>query len=110
MLVAEGPPPHHPPVWYINYLDKNNPRKPLRVINGHSKSIQCLTVHKNGSKSYIYSESHDDTLITGILKQENCWQGPHEPGIQDDCGGVQAATELQHEGHGVIYQLQATAL
>lgn len=26
---------------------------------GHSKSIQCLTVHKNGGKSYIYSGSHD---------------------------------------------------
>ncbi|XP_074085893.1 WD repeat-containing protein 1 [Macrotis lagotis] len=44
---------------YINYLDKNNPNKPLRVIKGHSKSIQCLTVHKNGGKSYIYSGSHD---------------------------------------------------
>ncbi|XP_077877163.1 WD repeat-containing protein 1 isoform X2 [Ictidomys tridecemlineatus] len=44
---------------YINYLDKNNPSKPLRVIKGHSKSIQCLTVHKNGGKSYIYSGSHD---------------------------------------------------
>uniref|UniRef100_F7CZ45 WD repeat domain 1 n=1 Tax=Callithrix jacchus TaxID=9483 RepID=F7CZ45_CALJA len=44
---------------YINYLDRNNPSKPLRVIKGHSKSIQCLTVHKNGGKSYIYSGSHD---------------------------------------------------
>lgn len=44
---------------YINYLDENNPDKPLRVIKGHSKSIQCLTVHKNGGKSYIYSGSHD---------------------------------------------------
>ncbi|XP_049645747.1 WD repeat-containing protein 1 isoform X1 [Suncus etruscus] len=44
---------------YINYLDKNNPSKPLQVIKGHSKSIQCLTVHSNGGKSYIYSGSHD---------------------------------------------------
>ncbi|XP_062838145.1 WD repeat-containing protein 1 isoform X1 [Anolis carolinensis] len=44
---------------YINYLDENNPDKPLRIIKGHSKSIQCLTVHKNGGKSYIYSGSHD---------------------------------------------------
>ncbi|NXP66789.1 WDR1 protein, partial [Chloropsis cyanopogon] len=27
---------------------------------GHSKSIQCLTVHKNGGKSYIYSGSNDE--------------------------------------------------
>uniref|UniRef100_A0A7M4E813 WD repeat domain 1 n=1 Tax=Crocodylus porosus TaxID=8502 RepID=A0A7M4E813_CROPO len=53
---------------YINYLDKNNPSKPLRVIKGHSKSIQCLTVHKNGGKSYIYSGSHDGhiNILLGI--------------------------------------------
>ncbi|XP_019516690.1 PREDICTED: WD repeat-containing protein 1 [Hipposideros armiger] len=31
----------------------------LSPSQGHSKSIQCLTVHKNGGKSYIYSGSHD---------------------------------------------------
>ncbi|CAJ1051470.1 WD repeat-containing protein 1 [Xyrichtys novacula] len=44
---------------YINYLDKNNPDRPIRVIKGHSKSIQCLTVHKSDGKPYIYSGSHD---------------------------------------------------
>lgn len=44
---------------YINYLDKNNPNRPLRVIKGHSKSIQCLTVHKEDGRSVIYSGSHD---------------------------------------------------
>uniref|UniRef100_A0A674DPD9 WD repeat domain 1 n=1 Tax=Salmo trutta TaxID=8032 RepID=A0A674DPD9_SALTR len=44
---------------YINYLDKSNPDRPLRTIKGHSKSIQSLTVHKNGGRSYIYSGSHD---------------------------------------------------
>uniref|UniRef100_A0A3Q1JTH0 Uncharacterized protein n=1 Tax=Anabas testudineus TaxID=64144 RepID=A0A3Q1JTH0_ANATE len=32
---------------YINYLDKNNPDRPIRTVKGHSKSIQCLTVHKS---------------------------------------------------------------
>lgn len=32
---------------------------PACLPQGHSKSIQCLTVHKNGGKSYIYSGSHD---------------------------------------------------
>ncbi|KAJ6659379.1 hypothetical protein lerEdw1_019111 [Lerista edwardsae] len=57
---------------YINYLDKNNPDKPLRIIKGHSKSIQCLTVHKNGGKSYIYSGSHDghiNILLSGQLER-----------------------------------------
>lgn len=44
---------------YINYLDKNNPQTPIRVVKGHSKSIHCLTVHKDGSTPYIYSGSHD---------------------------------------------------
>ncbi|XP_030620905.1 WD repeat-containing protein 1 isoform X2 [Chanos chanos] len=44
---------------YINYLDKNNPDRPLRTVKGHSKSIQSLTVHKNEGRSYIYSGSHD---------------------------------------------------
>ncbi|XP_074533439.1 WD repeat-containing protein 1 [Halichoeres trimaculatus] len=44
---------------YINYLDKNNPDRPIRVIKGHSKSIKCLTVHKSDGRPYIYSGSHD---------------------------------------------------
>ncbi|XP_010741628.1 WD repeat-containing protein 1 [Larimichthys crocea] len=44
---------------YINYLDKNNPDRPIRTIKGHTKSIQCLTSHKKDGRSYIYSGSHD---------------------------------------------------
>uniref|UniRef100_A0A7N9AU10 WD repeat domain 1 n=1 Tax=Mastacembelus armatus TaxID=205130 RepID=A0A7N9AU10_9TELE len=44
---------------YINYLDKNNPDRPIRTIKGHTKSIQCLTVHKSEGRAYIYSGSHD---------------------------------------------------
>ncbi|CAI5688573.1 WD repeat-containing protein 1 [Oreochromis niloticus] len=44
---------------YINYLDKNNPNRPIRTIKGHTKSIQCVTVHKNEGRPYIYSGSHD---------------------------------------------------
>ncbi|XP_034388529.1 WD repeat-containing protein 1 [Cyclopterus lumpus] len=44
---------------YINYLDKNSPDRPIRTIKGHSKSIQCLTVHKKDGRPYIYSGSHD---------------------------------------------------
>ncbi|XP_067845802.1 WD repeat-containing protein 1 [Heptranchias perlo] len=44
---------------YINYLDKTNPSKPLRVVKGHSKSIQSLTIHTSDGKPSIYSGSHD---------------------------------------------------
>ncbi|XP_041744601.1 WD repeat-containing protein 1-like [Coregonus clupeaformis] len=62
---------------YINYLDKSNPDRPLRTIKGHSKSIQSLTVHKNGGRSYIYSGSHDGHI--------NYWDA--ETGENNDFSG-----------------------
>uniref|UniRef100_UPI003AAF73FE WD repeat-containing protein 1 isoform X2 n=1 Tax=Centroberyx gerrardi TaxID=166262 RepID=UPI003AAF73FE len=59
---------------YINYLDKNNPDRPLRTVKGHSKSIQSLTVHKNEGRTYIYSGSHDGHI--------NYWDA--ETGENDD--------------------------
>ncbi|KAF3856033.1 hypothetical protein F7725_016756 [Dissostichus mawsoni] len=44
---------------YINYLDKNNPDRTIRTVKGHSKSIQCVTVHKKDGRPHIYSGSHD---------------------------------------------------
>ncbi|XP_035388007.1 WD repeat-containing protein 1 [Electrophorus electricus] len=44
---------------FINYLDKNNPSRPLRIIKGHSKAIQCVTVHKEDGRSVIYSGGQD---------------------------------------------------
>uniref|UniRef100_A0A8C4NE88 WD repeat domain 1 n=1 Tax=Eptatretus burgeri TaxID=7764 RepID=A0A8C4NE88_EPTBU len=40
----------------ISYLDPSCPAHPHRVIHGHTKSIQCLTVHKPKT---IISASHD---------------------------------------------------
>lgn len=44
---------------FINYLDKANPSKPLRVLKGHSKSIQSLAVHSSDGRHSIFSGSHD---------------------------------------------------
>ncbi|KAK0140901.1 WD repeat-containing protein 1 [Merluccius polli] len=43
----------------INYLDRNNPDKPLRIVKGHSKSIHCVTTHRTDGRATIYSASHD---------------------------------------------------
>ncbi|KAK5608927.1 WD repeat-containing protein 1 [Crenichthys baileyi] len=51
---------------YINYLDKNNPDRPIRTVKGHTKSIQCLTVHKGNGRSYIYS---------GKTGENDCFSG-----------------------------------
>lgn len=61
----------------INYLDKNNPDRPLRIVKGHSKSIQCVTVHKNEGRKYIYSGSHDGhiTYWDSETGQNDCFSG-----------------------------------
>ncbi|XP_070758346.1 WD repeat-containing protein 1 [Enoplosus armatus] len=62
---------------YINYLDKNNPDRPIRTIKGHSKSIQCVTVHKSEGRPYIYSGSHDGHINYWDAEtgENNCFSG-----------------------------------
>uniref|UniRef100_A0A667X1Q9 WD repeat domain 1 n=1 Tax=Myripristis murdjan TaxID=586833 RepID=A0A667X1Q9_9TELE len=70
---------------FINYLDKNNPDRPIRVIKGHSKSIQSLTVHKNEGRTYIYSGSHDghiNILSYSLTFPVHYWDA--ETGDNDD--------------------------
>lgn len=41
----------------------------LLVFQGHMKSIQCVTVHKNEDGPYIYSGSHDGHInILGLIE------------------------------------------
>ncbi|XP_075984434.1 actin-interacting protein 1 flr [Anticarsia gemmatalis] len=44
----------------INYLDVNNPDKPLRIVMGHNKPITCLTLHPD--RHTVYTASHDGTV------------------------------------------------
>uniref|UniRef100_A0A3Q0QXP9 WD repeat domain 1 n=1 Tax=Amphilophus citrinellus TaxID=61819 RepID=A0A3Q0QXP9_AMPCI len=62
---------------YINYLDKNNPNRPIRTVKGHSKSIQCVTVHKNEGQAYIYSGSHDGhiNILSALANLNDCFSG-----------------------------------
>lgn len=45
---------------YINYLDVNNPTKPLRIIKGHNKPITALGLSEDHST--IYTASHDGAV------------------------------------------------
>lgn len=45
---------------FINYLDVNNPTKPLRVVKGHNKPITALTL--SDDRSTIYTASHDGAV------------------------------------------------
>lgn len=42
---------------FINYLDVNNPSKPLRIVKGHNKPITVLELSPDRSR--IYTGSHD---------------------------------------------------
>lgn len=46
---------------FINYLDKNNPSKPMRIIKGHNKSITSMAVSSadTGDDRTIFTGSHD---------------------------------------------------
>lgn len=47
---------------FINYLDVNNPTKPLRIIKGHNKPITVLTLSPD--RKTIYTGSHDGFITT----------------------------------------------
>lgn len=45
---------------YINYLDVNNPDKPLRIVKGHNKPITVLTL--SDDRSTIFTGSSDGAV------------------------------------------------
>ncbi|KAJ6635684.1 Actin-interacting protein 1 [Pseudolycoriella hygida] len=45
---------------FINYLDVDNPTKPLRIIKGHNKPITVLGL--SDDRSTIYTGSHDGAI------------------------------------------------
>ncbi|CAH1954141.1 unnamed protein product [Acanthoscelides obtectus] len=42
---------------FINYLDVNDPTKPLRIVKGHNKPLTSLTLSED--RSTIFTASHD---------------------------------------------------
>uniref|UniRef100_A0A8C4WWK8 Uncharacterized protein n=1 Tax=Eptatretus burgeri TaxID=7764 RepID=A0A8C4WWK8_EPTBU len=57
---------------YINFLDQNNPSKPRLIVKGHSKSIQCLTVHKTKDMNKIFTGSHEGGINQWDAKTGVC--------------------------------------
>lgn len=47
---------------FINYLDVNNPAKPIRIIKGHNKPITVLTLSPD--RLNIYTGSHDGYITS----------------------------------------------
>lgn len=71
---------------FINYLDKNNPTKPLRVLKGHNKSITSMTIPAGGSdESTIFTGSHD-----GYVTYWSSKTGEH-----DRVAGAQHTNQVQ---------------
>lgn len=74
---------------HINYLDANNPSKPIRVIKGHSKPVQSLALNipkdKDGQAT-IYTGSIDGHI--------NHWDA--ESGINDGFAGKGHTNQVSH--------------
>lgn len=51
---------------HINYLDKNNPSTPIRVIKGHSRNITALSLSED--KSTLYTGSFDSRICSWDIK------------------------------------------
>lgn len=47
---------------FINYLDVNDPTKPLRIVKGHNKPITALTLSEDNSS--LFTASHDGFITT----------------------------------------------
>lgn len=61
---------------FINYLDKNSPNTPLRIIKGHNKSITAMAVAdmpESGDDRMILTGSHD-----GFVTQWSSKSGDHD--------------------------------
>ncbi|KFM78476.1 Actin-interacting protein 1, partial [Stegodyphus mimosarum] len=69
---------------FINYLDLNNPSKPLRIIKGHNKSITALAISPD--KSTIFTASHDGAVMY--------WDWPS--GNHDRIKGVGHSNQVQN--------------
>jgi len=71
---------------FINYLDRNNPSKPLRIVKGHNKSITALAIHADPGSSHrtIYTGSHDGCLTH--------WDA--ETGENDRCSGSSHTNQI----------------
>ena len=55
---------------HINYLDRNNPDRPLRILKGHNKNLSAVASYDNGST--IYSASFDGRVdILNRFKMSN---------------------------------------
>lgn len=76
---------------FINYLDRNSPNKPLRIVKGHNKSITSFAVAScepnkgdDGDKT-LFSGSHD-----GYITQWTARTGEH-----DRVGGGEHTNQVQ---------------
>ena len=72
---------------FINYLDVNNPSKPLRVVKGHNKSITAMAIQQqpgSSSSSFIFTGSHDGCVTR--------WDS--ETGDNERCAGPTHANQV----------------
>ncbi|XP_066137857.1 actin-interacting protein 1 [Euwallacea fornicatus] len=75
---------------FINYLDVNNPEKPLKVVKGHNKPITVLTLSED--RGTIFTASHD-----GVVARWNTETGENDK-VEGAGHGNQVNSMRIHDG------------
>ncbi|KAK3603031.1 hypothetical protein CHS0354_037779 [Potamilus streckersoni] len=66
---------------YINYLDVNNPSRPLRIIKGHNKPITAMCVSED--RQTIYTASSDSRIYILFGNSDEVTGKGHTNQVQD---------------------------
>lgn len=81
---------------FINYLDVNNPSKPLRVVKGHNRTITSLAINTVSDEKRLYTGSCD-----GYINHWDPRNGDHDRIIGKT--HTNQVTGLVFDGNNKIY-------
>ncbi|KAJ6223045.1 hypothetical protein RDWZM_001590 [Blomia tropicalis] len=83
---------------FINYLDVNNPSKPLRIVKGHNRTITALAVNTASEEKRIYTGSCD-----GYITHWNPQNGDHDRILGK--GHTNQVSGIAFDGTGRLYSV-----
>ena len=68
---------------FINYLDVNNPSKPLRIVKGHNKPITALTINKTADTLFTAGNDGSVTRWNALTGENDRLNVTHTNQIAD---------------------------
>lgn len=106
---------------FINYLDKDNPEKPKKIIKGHNKSITALASRTERGSDQILTGSHDGYLCRWSILSEchDRIKGSHSNQVQDmaigedcifSCGLDDTINAIELDGYNFVANFEPIKL